>query len=160
VVTSGIRILRRWRPCERVRVRPELGGLGRDAWRQQRAGPADAVLAWRAANHRAWLNRTTNLFREGADRCWSAPFFDGKPLLIDRRRARYFWSSDWAGKSFAAIGMKDPVLGVPAMVSLRATIRNCPPHARRRSDLPFKKTIEKLGTQHIRTDVHRGPVSR
>jgi haloalkane dehalogenase/tRNA(adenine34) deaminase len=26
-----------------------------------------------------------------------------------------------------AIGMKDPVLGAPAMLSLRETIRNCPP---------------------------------
>jgi haloalkane dehalogenase/tRNA(adenine34) deaminase len=43
------------------------------------------------------------------------------------RRAREFGSKDWAGNSFMAIGMKDPVLGAPAMRALRATIRNCPP---------------------------------
>ena len=43
------------------------------------------------------------------------------------RRARDFWSKEWAGKSFMAIGMQDPVLGPPAMRALRRRIRNCPP---------------------------------
>ena len=43
------------------------------------------------------------------------------------RRARDFWSNDWAGKSFMAIGMQDPVLGPPAMRMLLKSIRNCPP---------------------------------
>lgn len=41
-------------------------------------------------------------------------------------RARKFWSEDWDGESFMAIGMQDPVLGPPAMHGLRKTIRNCP----------------------------------
>lgn len=41
-------------------------------------------------------------------------------------RARKFWSEDWTGESFMAIGMQDPVLGAPAMAHLRATIKNCP----------------------------------
>ena len=38
-----------------------------------------------------------------------------------------FWSKDWAGKSFMAIGMQDPVLGAPAMRAMHRIIRNCPP---------------------------------
>ncbi len=41
-------------------------------------------------------------------------------------KARKFWSEDWAGESFMAIGMADPVLGPPAMHGLRKFIRNCP----------------------------------
>lgn len=42
-------------------------------------------------------------------------------------RARKFWSSEWTGESFMAIGMQDPVLGPPAMHFLRSVIRGCPP---------------------------------
>ena len=52
------------------------------------------------------------------------PDADGAALS---RRAREFWSKEWGGKSFMAVGMKDPVLGPPVMEALRATIRNCPP---------------------------------
>jgi haloalkane dehalogenase len=52
------------------------------------------------------------------------PDADGAALS---RRARDFWSKDWGGKSFMAVGIQDPVLGPPAMKPLRATIRNCPP---------------------------------
>jgi pimeloyl-ACP methyl ester carboxylesterase len=41
-------------------------------------------------------------------------------------RARKFWSEDWTGQSFMAIGMRDGVLGEGPMESLRAIIRNCP----------------------------------
>lgn len=43
------------------------------------------------------------------------------------RRARDWWSKEWTGKSFMAIGMKDPVLGPPVMAYVRKHIRNCPP---------------------------------
>ncbi len=42
-------------------------------------------------------------------------------------RARAFFANDWRGKSFMAIGLRDPVLGKPVMEELRATIRGCPP---------------------------------
>jgi haloalkane dehalogenase len=42
------------------------------------------------------------------------------------RRAARFWKEQWAGDSFMAIGMTDPVLGPPAMQSLRKLIRGCP----------------------------------
>ena len=40
--------------------------------------------------------------------------------------ARKFWSQDWTGDAFMAIGMQDPVLGPPAMHGLRKMIKNCP----------------------------------
>jgi len=40
--------------------------------------------------------------------------------------ARKFWSSDWQGDSFMAIGMQDPVLGPPAMQFLKSMIKGCP----------------------------------
>ncbi len=40
--------------------------------------------------------------------------------------ARKFWHEDWAGDSFMAIGMQDPVLGPPAMYMLKKMIKNCP----------------------------------
>jgi haloalkane dehalogenase/tRNA(adenine34) deaminase len=42
------------------------------------------------------------------------------------RRARDWWSRDWHGTSFMAIGMTDPVLGPPVMRALHAQIRACP----------------------------------
>lgn len=42
------------------------------------------------------------------------------------RRARKFWSNDWAGESFMAVGTRDGVLGVPVMEELRGIIRGCP----------------------------------
>ena len=42
------------------------------------------------------------------------------------KAARTFWSEDWTGQSFMAIGMQDPVLGPPAMQALRKVIRGCP----------------------------------
>ncbi len=41
-------------------------------------------------------------------------------------RAREFWSNDWQGDSFMAIGMRDGVLGEEPMESLRGVIKNCP----------------------------------
>jgi pimeloyl-ACP methyl ester carboxylesterase len=42
------------------------------------------------------------------------------------RQAAKFWSEDWQGPSFMAIGAADPVLGVPVMESLRRQIKGCP----------------------------------
>jgi pimeloyl-ACP methyl ester carboxylesterase len=43
------------------------------------------------------------------------------------RAAAQYWSEEWSGKSFMAIGMADPVLGPPAMMSLHKLIKGCPP---------------------------------
>ena len=42
------------------------------------------------------------------------------------KRARQFWSNDWTGESFMAIGMKDFALNEPVMLELRSCIRDCP----------------------------------
>ncbi|MDP2369047.1 tRNA adenosine(34) deaminase TadA [Rhodoferax sp.] len=43
------------------------------------------------------------------------------------RIARAFWQTQWTGQSLMAIGVQDPVLGVPAMTDLHQHIRACPP---------------------------------
>ena len=43
------------------------------------------------------------------------------------RQARRWLSDSWTGASFMAVGVKDPVLGVPVMDELRKSIRGCPP---------------------------------
>jgi haloalkane dehalogenase/tRNA(adenine34) deaminase len=50
---------------------------------------------------------------------------DAPGAAISRQAAR-FWTQQWTGDSFMAIGMMDPVLGPPAMQSLRRVIRGCP----------------------------------
>lgn len=42
------------------------------------------------------------------------------------RQARDFWSTRWQGRSMMAVGLQDPVLGLPVMQALRGVIRNCP----------------------------------
>lgn len=42
------------------------------------------------------------------------------------RAARKFWHERWDGRSFMAIGMRDPVITPAAMHGLHAMIRNCP----------------------------------
>ncbi len=41
--------------------------------------------------------------------------------------AASFWSNEWRGKSFMAIGDADPVLGPSVMEGLRSMIAGCPP---------------------------------
>ena len=43
------------------------------------------------------------------------------------RRARDWFRTEWTGKTFLAVGMKDPVLGPPAMRYLARHVRGCPP---------------------------------
>ena len=40
--------------------------------------------------------------------------------------ARKFWSQDWTGESFMAIGMKDPIMGGAVMHHFSKLIKNCP----------------------------------
>lgn len=42
-------------------------------------------------------------------------------------QAAQFWSKEWEGKSFMAIGDADPVLGPAVMEGLRTMITGCPP---------------------------------
>ncbi len=52
-----------------------------------------------------------------------APHMEGVDLA---RKSRSFLSTAWAGDSFMAVGMLDPVLGPPVMSEVRSFIRNCP----------------------------------
>jgi haloalkane dehalogenase len=52
------------------------------------------------------------------------PDADGAALS---RRAREWFRTAWNGKTFMAVGMKDPVLGPAVMRAMAALIRNCPP---------------------------------
>jgi len=42
------------------------------------------------------------------------------------RQAREFWRHDWQGRSLMAVGIQDPVLGLPVMRELQTMIRGCP----------------------------------
>jgi haloalkane dehalogenase len=55
------------------------------------------------------------------------PDRDDAPGAAISREAQAYWRERWAGDSFMAIGMQDPVLGAPAMRALHASIRGCPP---------------------------------
>jgi haloalkane dehalogenase len=54
------------------------------------------------------------------------PDREDAPGAAISREAASFWQQRWAGDSFMAIGMLDPVLGPPAMHGLRKLIRGCP----------------------------------
>ena len=51
------------------------------------------------------------------------PSMDGVEIS---REAQRWWSEDFAGRSFMAIGMQDPVLGPAVMKRVHASIRGCP----------------------------------
>jgi haloalkane dehalogenase len=50
---------------------------------------------------------------------------DGEGAALSRR-AREWFRTEWAGRTFMAVGMKDPVLGPPVMRAMAKIIRNCP----------------------------------
>jgi len=108
-------------------------------------------LAWRAFSNRSpdmdiagLMKRSVAGIGDAEAAAYAAPFPDIRykagvrrfPNLVpDRpeaegaalsRRARDWWSTQWSGRSFMAIGMQDPVLGPPAMQALRGLIRGCP----------------------------------
>ncbi|MEM8569841.1 MAG: haloalkane dehalogenase [Pseudomonadota bacterium] len=48
------------------------------------------------------------------------------PGVAISQRAAGFWSKEWQGKSFMAIGMQDRMLGPEVMTKMRTLIRGCP----------------------------------
>lgn len=83
--------------------------------------PAAEAAAYDApfpdARHKAAVRAFPNLVPEGAD----------APGAALSREAEAFWRERWAGESFMAIGLADPVLGGPVMRPLQQMIRGCPP---------------------------------
>ena len=61
--------------------------------------------------------------RRFPDMVMIAPDMEG---IETSKRAAAWWSNDWTGQSFMAIGMGDPVLGGAVMDELRKTIKGCP----------------------------------
>ena len=112
---------------------------------------SEGFLAWRAyvANSPDFavgrlMQRTCPHLTPGEVAAYDAPFPDARsksgvrrfPQLVPEgpddpgaavsRRAREWWMNDWKGETFMAIGVKDPVLGLPVMQGLKACIRRCP----------------------------------
>lgn len=55
------------------------------------------------------------------------PDTEQAPGAAISRQAAQFWKERWAGDSFMAIGMRDPVLGEAPMRALQRNVRGCPP---------------------------------
>lgn len=115
-----------WRAFNRSKPDLDVAGL------MQRATPilSDAEAAAYAApfpdqSYKGGVRRFPELVmlkEKGADDLTPA----AKEGVETSLKARKFWSQDWTGETFMAIGMQDPVLGPPAMRALRKMIRNCP----------------------------------
>ncbi|MDQ2736167.1 MAG: haloalkane dehalogenase [Pseudomonadota bacterium] len=69
------------------------------------------------ASYKAGVRRFPNLVPDRPDA-------DGAALS---RQARDWFRTQWEGRTFMAVGMKDPVLGPPVMHYVASQIRNCPP---------------------------------
>lgn len=107
-----------WRAFSNSKPDMDIAGLMRRAVPTLSDAEAAAYAApYPDVRYKAGVRRFPNLVPDRPDA-------DGAALS---RRARDFWSKQWGGKSFMAIGVKDPVLGPPVMEALRASIRNCPP---------------------------------
>ena len=112
-------------------------GAGFDAWRSFMAGQPDLAVG-------RLMKRATPILTEAEEAAYDAPFPDQRykagvrrfPQLVmtapdmegvaESRAARDFWTNNWSGKSFMAVGAADPVFG-GTMEALRANIRGCPP---------------------------------
>lgn len=107
-----------WRAFSNSRPDMAIGALLRRGCPHLGEGEAAAYDApYPDATYKAGVRRFPNLVCDH-------PEADGAALT---RRARRWWAEEWAGESFMAVGMKDPVLGPPVMATLRQSIRGCPP---------------------------------
>ncbi len=112
-------------------------GPGFDAWKAFAASQPDMDVA-------ALMKRGTSILTDAEAAAYGAPYPDISYKAGVRRfpemvmvspdmegvdiskRAASWWSKEWGGESFMAIGGADPVLGPPVMNALRQQIRNCP----------------------------------
>ena len=113
-------------------------GPGFDAWQAFVAAKPDFDIA-------AMMKRAVPGLSDAEAAAYAAPFPDRRyragvrrfPALVPvtpdmdgvqvSLRAAEFFRERWAGRSFMAIGMQDPVMGPPVMHALGQTIRGCPP---------------------------------
>jgi len=112
-------------------------GPGFEAWKAFNRSQPDLDIA-------ALMKRGTPILSDAEAAAYAAPFPDASHKAGVRRfpelvmvapdmdgvevtkRARQWWSDEWQGKSFMAVGLQDPVLGPPVMEDLRGVIRGCP----------------------------------
>jgi pimeloyl-ACP methyl ester carboxylesterase len=107
-----------WRAFSNANPDMPIGKLLARACPQLSAAEAAAYDApFPDASYKAGVRRFPNLVPDH-------PEAEGAALS---RRAREWIRTEWQGRSFMAIGMRDPVLGPPVMHNLRAQIRACPP---------------------------------
>ena len=108
---------RQWRSYSNSQ--PDLA-VGKLIARGKRDMTAAEIAAYDApfpdARYKAALRAFPNLVPDG----------DDAPGAALSREAQAFWRERWAGESFMAVGMQDPVLGSPVMQALARTIRGCP----------------------------------
>jgi len=113
--------------------------------------PGDGFIAWRnynAANPDLAVGkliaRGTPVLSAAEAAAYDAPFPDVRyksgvrafpdlvmtdpamPGVAESKAAAVFWSTQWDGPTFMAIGAADPVLGPGPMAALRRVIRGCP----------------------------------
>jgi len=113
--------------------------------------PSDGFRKWRDYNRRtpdmavgALIGRGVPHLTQAEIAAYDAPFPDatyksgvrafpdlvmtdpGMEGVAESLSAETFWSQDWRGQSFMAIGAADPVLSPPVMHDLRGKIRGCP----------------------------------
>lgn len=113
-VTDGFR---QWRAYSNSQPDLAVGKLikrGKASMSDAEAAAYDAPFP--DARYKAALRAFPNLVPDG----------DDAPGAAHGRQAQAFWQQRWAGDSFMAIGMQDPVLGAPAMRALQQVIRGCP----------------------------------
>ena len=113
-VTEGFRA---WRTFSNSKPDLDVGGLFRRSEPTLSGAEAAAYDApFPDARHKAALRAFPNLVPDG----------DDAPGAALSREAMQWFSTQWQGQSFMAVGMKDPVMGINAMLSLRKAIRGCP----------------------------------
>lgn len=113
--------------------------------------PSEGFKAWREYNRRtpdmpvgALIKRGTPGLGDAEAAAYDAPFPDvrykagvrafpelvmtdpGMPGVDDSCAAATFWSNEWSGPTFMAVGAADPVLSSSVMDELRQVIRGCP----------------------------------
>lgn len=112
-------------------------GEGFDAWKAFAATQPDMDVG-------GLMQRGTPVLSDAEAAAYGAPFPDvsykagvrrfpemvmvtpGMAGVETSKRAADWWTNEWTGQSFMAIGMADPVLGGAVMDELRKTIKGCP----------------------------------
>ncbi len=108
----------RWRAFNRTRPDLDIAALMQRSQPDMSEAEAAAYAApFPDARYKAGVRRFPELVMTDPD-------MEG---VSEARRALRFWSEEWEGQTFMAVGMMDPVLGPDVMARLRAAIRGCPP---------------------------------